>query len=77
MNAAMTYLWLAQAGMQRKRTTSANETYDQTVLRLANDHGWSRFTACYAADYYRGKLSWTALCVALGVKRATEIADMR
>jgi len=53
------------------------ETLSQMVQRLMNDHGWDRYTALRAAEYYAGDLTWTQLKIALGVRRATQIGNMR
>ena len=57
--------------------TNGGESLSQMVNRLMHDHGWDRYMALRAAEYYRDEMTFTALCIALGRKKATQIGNMR
>jgi len=54
-----------------------SESLTQMVKRLMKDHGWGRYMALRAAEYYRDELTWTQLNIALGHNKAMQIGNMR
>jgi hypothetical protein len=54
-----------------------SETMAQMVDRLMRDHGWDRWMAMRAAEYYQDEITWTQLHIALGAAKATQIGNMR
>ncbi|MFA5187363.1 MAG: hypothetical protein WC551_12865 [Patescibacteria group bacterium] len=59
------------------KEATMSESLTQMVKRLMKDHGWGRYMALRAAEYYRDELTWTQLNIALGHNKAMQIGNMR
>ena len=68
----------ATNGGNEMNATPAIETLTQMIQRLMRDHGWDRYTALIAAEYYRCERGFGSLAkVGLTADQRTAIINAR